>query len=73
VIDVAIDAVDGSSTGTEVPSMWVLLRPPRFGGALGLTIPDRLLAIFEEVLGISMNFAAVHESVPGTNETKEPR
>src|SRR6201981_3912592 len=29
----APDAVDGSSTGTEVPSMWVLLRPPRFGGA----------------------------------------
>src|SRR4029434_3940011 len=25
--------VDGSSTGTEVPWMWVLLRPPRFGGA----------------------------------------
>jgi hypothetical protein len=23
----AIDAVDGSSTGTEVPWMWVLLRP----------------------------------------------
>src|SRR5215469_18134789 len=29
----AADAVDGSSTGTEVPCMWVLLRPPRFGGA----------------------------------------
>jgi transposase len=29
----ASDAVDGSSTGTEVPWMWVLLRPPRFGGA----------------------------------------
>jgi hypothetical protein len=29
----ALDAVDGSSTGTEVPWMWVLLRPPRFGGA----------------------------------------
>src|SRR2546427_11656226 len=29
----ANDAVDGSSTGTEVPWMWVLLRPPRFGGA----------------------------------------
>src|SRR5262249_7356953 len=28
----AFDAVDGSSTGTEVPWMWVLLRPPRFGG-----------------------------------------
>src|SRR5467141_3610263 len=27
------DAVDGSSTGTEVPWMWVLLRPPRFRGA----------------------------------------
>jgi transposase len=27
------DAVDGSSTGTEVPSMWALLRLPRFGGA----------------------------------------
>jgi hypothetical protein len=23
----AYDAVDGSSTGTEVPWMWVLLRP----------------------------------------------
>src|SRR5262249_47370756 len=30
---VAIAAVDGSSTGTEVPWMWVLSRPPRFGGA----------------------------------------
>src|SRR5437660_11210207 len=29
----AVDAVDGSSTRTEVPWMWVLLRPPRFGGA----------------------------------------
>src|SRR5262249_54488153 len=29
----AFDAVDGSCTGTEVPWMWVLLRPPRFGGA----------------------------------------
>jgi hypothetical protein len=29
----ATDAVDGSSTGTEVSWMWVLLRPPRFGGA----------------------------------------
>jgi hypothetical protein len=29
----AVDAVDGSSTGTEVSWMWVLLRPPRFGGA----------------------------------------
>ena len=29
----AFDAVDGSSTGTEVSWMWVLLRPPRFGGA----------------------------------------
>jgi hypothetical protein len=29
----AFDAVDGSSTGTEVPWIWVLLRPPRFGGA----------------------------------------
>src|SRR5262249_49608722 len=29
----ASDAVDGSSTGTEVPWMWVLLRPPRLGGA----------------------------------------
>src|SRR6266478_2867949 len=27
------DALDGSSTGTEVPWMWVLLRPPRSGGA----------------------------------------
>jgi transposase len=27
------DAVDGSSTGTGVPSMWGLLRLPRFGGA----------------------------------------
>ena len=29
----AFDAVDGSSTGTEVPWMWVLLRPLRLGGA----------------------------------------
>src|SRR5215211_2297437 len=27
------DAVDGSCTRTEVPSMWVLLRPPPFRGA----------------------------------------
>jgi hypothetical protein len=25
-----VDAVDGSSTGTRVPWMWVLLKPPRF-------------------------------------------
>src|SRR5262249_35240141 len=29
----AFYAVDGCSTGTEVPSMWALLRLPRFGGA----------------------------------------
>src|SRR6202041_1829936 len=29
----SFDAVDGSSTGTRVPWIWVLLRPPRFGGA----------------------------------------
>src|SRR5215207_9150056 len=29
----AIDAVDGSSTGTSVPWMWALLRLPRFRGA----------------------------------------
>src|SRR5262245_10892148 len=29
----AFDAVDGSSTGTEVPWMRVLLRPPPFRGA----------------------------------------
>src|SRR5215472_14045119 len=29
----AFDAVDGSSTGTRVPSTWSLLRLPRFGGA----------------------------------------
>jgi len=29
----AIDAVDGSSTGTWVPRMWVRLILPRFGGA----------------------------------------
>jgi hypothetical protein len=28
-----VDAVDGSSTGTRVPRMWVLLRLPRFRGA----------------------------------------
>jgi hypothetical protein len=33
VARVRFDAVDGSSTGTEMPSMWVLLRPPPFGGA----------------------------------------
>src|ERR1700738_5318531 len=27
------DAVDGSSTGTRVPWMWVLLKAPRFEGA----------------------------------------
>src|SRR6478736_6499148 len=30
----AVDAVDGSSTGTRVPWMWALLRLPRFGGAI---------------------------------------
>src|SRR5580765_1660450 len=29
----AVDAVDGSSTGTSVPWMWALLRLPRFRGA----------------------------------------
>src|SRR6516225_11836330 len=29
----AFDAVDGSFTGTGVPSTWSLLRLPRFGGA----------------------------------------
>ena len=29
----AVDAVDGSSTGTAVPWMWALLRLPRFRGA----------------------------------------
>ena len=29
----AFDAVDGSFTGTQVPSTWSLLRLPRFGGA----------------------------------------
>ena len=33
LLTAAFDAVDGSSTGTEVPWMWVLLRSPRFGGA----------------------------------------
>src|SRR3990172_2221648 len=28
----AVDAVDGSFTGTSVPWMWVLLVLPRFGG-----------------------------------------
>jgi hypothetical protein len=30
----AVDAVDGSSTGTSVPWMWGLLRLPRFRGAM---------------------------------------
>jgi hypothetical protein len=29
------DAVDGSSTGTRVPWMWVLLKAPRFEGQSG--------------------------------------
>ena len=29
----------GSSTGTRVPWMWVLLRLPQFGGAAGLQEP----------------------------------
>jgi hypothetical protein len=29
----APDAVDGFSSNKEVPWMWMLLRPPRFGGA----------------------------------------
>src|SRR5262249_33684308 len=33
LLTAGFDAVDGSSTGTEVPSMWALLRLPRFGGA----------------------------------------
>src|SRR6267142_4840719 len=28
----AVDAVDGSSTGTRVPRMRALIRPPQFGG-----------------------------------------
>jgi hypothetical protein len=30
---IVVSSMDGFSTGMEVPSMWVLLRPPRFGGA----------------------------------------
>jgi hypothetical protein len=40
------DAVDGSSTGTWVPWMWVLLRPPRFGGAIVSTAAIIVLRFF---------------------------
>jgi hypothetical protein len=36
----APDAVDGSSTGTQVPWMWVLLMHPRFGGAQSCKRPQ---------------------------------
>src|SRR5262249_33694821 len=44
----AFDAVGGSSTGTEVPWMWVLLRPPRFGSQAVTTIGlDTAKSVFQ--------------------------
>src|SRR5580765_2114565 len=40
-----VDAVDGSSTGARAPWMWVLLRPPRFGGAKSCKRSRQLVSI----------------------------
>ena len=48
-----VDAVDGSSTGTRVPWMWVLLRLPRFGGG-----KSDAEAICEAVTRPKMRFVA---------------
>ena len=48
----APDAVDGSSTGTEVACMWVLLRPLRFGGAKHASDHDIGLDIAKSVFQI---------------------
>src|SRR5262249_14712471 len=48
----AFDAVDGSSTGTEVPSMWALLGLPRFGGAKHADCYDNGLDIAKSVFQI---------------------
>jgi hypothetical protein len=48
----AFDAVDGSSTGTQVPSMWALLGLPRFGGANMQTVTTIGLDIAKSVFQI---------------------
>ena len=52
LLTAAYDAVDGSSTGTAVPWMWVLLRPPRFGGARHASGYDNGLDIAKSVFQI---------------------
>jgi hypothetical protein len=53
------DAVDGSSTGTEVPWMWVLLRPPRFRGA-------NMQAVTTIGLDIAKSVFQIHGIAPTT-------
>jgi hypothetical protein len=47
-----IDAVDGSSTGTRVPRKWVLLKLPRFGGAVMQTVTTIGLDIAKSVFQV---------------------
>jgi hypothetical protein len=42
-------AFDAVATGTEVQSMWALLRPPRFGGANHATVTTIGLGIAKSV------------------------
>ena len=46
------DAVDGSSTGTRVPWMWVLLKAPRFEGANHGNDHDNRLDIAKSVFQV---------------------
>src|SRR3989337_1486373 len=48
----AIDAVDGSPTGTSVPWMWGLLVLPRFGGAIMQTVTTIGLDIAKSVFQV---------------------
>src|SRR5262245_53147760 len=56
----ACDAVDGSSTGMRVPWKWVLLIPPRFGGA-------NMQAVRAIGLDIAKSVFQVHESLPSSH------
>ena len=58
------DAVDGSSTGTEVPWMWVLLRPPRFGGARYATGYDNRSPPRERAGALTVYVRDLHRFAP---------
>src|SRR5262252_3161225 len=60
----SFDAVDGSSTGTEVPWMWVLLRPPRFGGARYATGYDNRSPPRERAGALTVYVRDLHRFAP---------